>query len=233
MGAEWPLVNGAAIALGSLLGLVGVRWLDEEFRDLSLKAMGLVVLVIGVQMLGPLSRPVNVLLSLVFGAWLGGRWHIDAGLENLGRWAERRVGRGGFSQGFVVASLIFNVGAMAILGSIQAGMGRPATVLLTKSILDGVTAMVLTATLGWGVLGAALVTAAYELTLVLLAHAATQGLPPTVMTDLSASGGVLIAAIGVNFIGGRTVVRVANLLPALLVAVALGWVGVLTHSAYI
>jgi len=222
---EGPVVNALAIAAGVLLGLLVGSRLGEDFRDLALRAMGLVVVVIGFKMVWPLTAPVNLLVSLVAGAWFGERWHVSEGLETLGNWAERRLSRGNFSRGFVPATLIFNVGALAILGSIQAGLGRIPTLLLTKSVLDGVTGMVLTTTLGWGVIGAAVVTLVYEGGVALAAHAAVAALPPSVLAAFSAEGGVLIAALGVNFIAGRTMLRVPNLLPALGLAVLLAWVG--------
>jgi uncharacterized membrane protein YqgA involved in biofilm formation len=228
---EGPIVNALAIVAGVILGLVAGARLGEEFRDLALRAMGLVVMVIGFKMVWPLQAPANLLISLVAGAWLGDRWHVEGGLERLGAWAERRLSRGNFSRGFVPATLIFNVGALAILGSIQAGLGRTPTLLLTKSVLDGVTGMVLTVTLGWGVIGAAVVTLVYEGAVALLAHAAAAALPAAVLQAFSAEGGVLIAALGANFVLGRPVVRVGNLLPALALAVVLAWVGRIVPGA--
>jgi uncharacterized membrane protein YqgA involved in biofilm formation len=227
---EGPVVNALAIALGVALGLAAGARLNEQFRDLALKAMGLVVVVIGFRMTWALPSPVVLLVSLVAGAWLGESWHVEEGLDRLGQWAERRLSRGGFSRGFVAATLIFNVGALAILGSIQAGLGKAPVLLYTKSVLDGVTGMVLTATLGWGVIGAAAVTLLYEGGIALVARQASAWLPHPVLADFSMVGGILIAALGANFVAGRQLIRVGNLLPALGLSILLAWIGHLAHG---
>jgi len=227
------LINAAGILLGSLLGLIAGDKLSESFRDLAIRVVGLVAALIGVEMVLPLDRPVGVLLAVVLGAWLGEAWHIDDGLEQLGQWAEKSVGRGGFSRGFVTATLIFDIGAMAILGSIQAGTGHAPTILAAKAVMDGVTAMVLAATLGWGVVGSALVTLLYEGGLSLLAHALATALPARVMSDFIAVGGLLVTGIGLNLVAGRTILKVANLMPALVLAVGLGWLGLATHISFL
>lgn len=227
------LINGVGIILGAAVGIVGRRRLGTRFRDLALKAIGLAVVVVGIHMTQSLAEPANLLLSLVIGAGLGESWHVESGLERFGMWAETALGRGNFSRGFVPATLIFDVGALAILGGIQAGSGHPPTILLTKSVLDGVTAMVLAATLGWGVMGAGLVTVLYEGFITIGAHQASGWLPPAILGEFSAVGGILVAAIGFNFVLERPVISVGNLLPALLVAIVLGWLGIGLHLTYL
>lgn len=225
-------LNAAAILVGSLLGLVAGDKLGESFRDLAIRATGLVATLIGVGMVFPVSRPVSLLLAVVAGAWFGEAWHIDIGLELLGRWAENRMGRGGFSRGFVTATLIFDIGAMAIVGSIQAGTGHAPTILAAKAVMDGVTAMVLAATLGWGVMGSAAVTLLYEGGISLLARQLLAILPSRVMSDFIAVGGLLVAGIGLNLFSGKTLLKVPNLMPAMALAVALGWLGFALHLAF-
>lgn len=233
MTLDGALINAAGIVLGALLGLVAGSKLGASFRDLAIRATGLVAALIGVEMVLPLSRPVGVLLAAVLGAWLGEAWHIDDGLQRLGRWAEGSVGRGGFSRGFVTATLIFDIGAMAILGSIQAGTGHAPSILAAKAVMDGVTAMVLAATLGWGVLGSAVVTLVYEGGLSLLAHVLVTALPARVMSDFIAVGGLLVTGIGLNLVAGRTVLKVANLMPAMVFAAGLGWLGLAAHVSFL
>lgn len=233
MPLDGAALNAAAILLGSVLGLVAGNKMGEAFRDLAIRATGLVAALIGVQMVLPLARPVSVLLAIVMGAWLGEYWHIDAGLDRLGHWAESRMGRGGFSRGFVTATLIFDVGAMAILGSIQAGLAHTPTILAAKAVMDGVTAMVLSAALGWGVMGSAVVTLLYEGGISILAHQLVTALPSRVMTDFIAVGGLLVAGIGLNLFAGKTLLKVANLMPAMGLAIALGWLGLGLHIAFL
>lgn len=233
MTLDGAALNAAAILVGAVLGLVAGDKLGESFRELAIRATGLVAALIGAEMVFPVSRPVSILLAVVIGAWLGDWWHIDAGLELLGRWAENKMGRGGFSRGFVTATLIFDIGAMAILGSIQAGTGHTPTILAAKAVMDGVTAMVLAATLGWGVMGSAVVTLLYEGGISLLAHQLVAVLPTRVMSDFIAVGGLLVAGIGLNLFAGKTMLKVPNLMPAMALAVGLGWMGLALHIGFL
>ena len=233
MTLDGAALNAAAILVGSLLGLVAGDKLGESFRDLAIRATGLVAALIGVEMVFPVSRPVSLLLAVVLGAWIGELWHIDVGLELLGRWAENKIGRGGFSRGFVTATLIFDIAAMLILGSIQAGTGHTPTILAAKAIMDGITAMVLAATLGWGVMGSAVVTLLYEGGISLLAHQLVAVLPSRVMSDFIAVGGLLVAGIGLNLFANKTLLKVPNLMPAMVLAVGLGWMGLALHIAFL
>jgi hypothetical protein len=216
-------VNGAGALLGALVGLLWGRRLGESFRKQALRIMGLVVIIIGIKMAIPLTDPVNTLLSVVVGAWVGSSLRLGARLDTFGSWVERRVGRGGFMKGFISAALIFNVGALAIVGSLQAGLTRRPTILETKAVLDGVTALILASTAGWGVALAGPVTFIYEAALTFAAGLLKGFLTGPLLGDISVVGGVLIAAIGVNFVSERTVINIADLLPALVITVILGW----------
>lgn len=217
------LVNGAGALFGAALGLLWGGRLSPSFRQQAMRIMGLVVVVIGVKMAIPLNDPVNTLLSVVVGGWLGSLLKIGARLDAFGDWIERRVGRGGFMQGFISAGLIFNVGAMAIVGSLQAGLTNHPTILETKAVLDGVTALLLASAVGWGVIIAAPVTFVYEGLLTLAAGLLRSFLAGALLSDLSVVGGILIAAIGANFLFEKTLVSIADFLPALLLTVILGW----------
>lgn len=224
MGHLWgSAVNAAGALLGSAAGLVWGGRLSSAFRQQAMRLMGLVVLVIGIKMAVPLADPVNALLSIVVGAWAGSVLMLSDRLDGFGHWVERRVGRGGFMQGFISAALLFNVGAMAIVGSLQAGLTTRPTILEMKAVLDGVTALLLTSAAGWGVMLAAPVTFVYEGLLSGLAGLLKGFLAGALVSDLSVVGGVLIAAIGVNFLMEKTLVNIANLLPALILTVILGW----------
>ncbi len=217
------IVNGTGALIGALIGIGWGSRLSSDFRKQALRLMGLVVVVIGVKMALPLNDPVNTLVSLVVGAWLGSLLKIGKRLDAFGHWVERHSGRGGFMQGFVSASLIFNVGALAIVGSLQAGLTKHPTILETKAILDGVTALLLASTAGWGVALAGPVTFAYEAILSLMAGLLKGFLVGPLLNDLSVVGGILIAAIGLNFVAEKALITIADLLPALLITVILGW----------
>lgn len=218
-----PMINSLGIVAGAVIGVGWGSRLADSFRRQALRLVGVVVLVIGLKMALMLTDPVNTLLALMIGAWLGSVLKLTDRLDAFGRWMESRVGRGQFMQGFIAASLIFNVGAMAIVGSIQAGLTSHPTILETKAILDGVTALLLASTAGWGVFVAAPMTLVYEGLLTVLAHLLHGFLVGALLSDLSVVGGVMIAAIGINFLMDRTLIRIADLLPALIITVILGW----------
>ncbi len=217
------LVNGIGIIAGSLIGLLWGKHLGHEFRGQALKVIGLFVVLIGLKMAWPLPDPINTLLSLVLGAWTGSILRLDGRLEQFGVWAESRVGQSGFAKGFIAGTLIFNVGAMAILGAFQDGLTGKFTILATKAVLDGTTAVILTSAAGWGVMAAGVVTALYEGILSLLAGDLSAVLKGVLLTDVTVVGGIMIAAIGINFILDNGTIKIGNLLPALVFPLILLW----------
>lgn len=217
------VINGLGALLGSFVGLLWGGRLNPLFRQQAMRVMGLVVVVIGIKMAIPLSDPVNALLSVVVGAWFGSLLKIGDRLDAFGHRVERLVGKNGFMQGFISAALIFNVGAMAIVGSLQAGLTCRPTILETKAILDGVTALLLASTAGWGVMLAAPLTFMYEGILSILASLLQHFLSGPILTDLTVVGGIMITAIGVNFVSEKSLINIADLLPALVLTVILGW----------
>jgi len=180
-----------------------------------------------------MNRPLNALLALAFGAALGEALDLQARVDRLSLWAERRLGGSSAAEAFVAASVLFDVGALAVVGSFQAGLGQPPTILLTKSILDGLSALLLASTLGWGVLAAAPVTALYEGLLTLAAGILSPVFRPPVLQEFNAVGGLIIFAIGMGFLWRPPPVKVVNLLPALALAVLLGWAGIWLHVSYL
>lgn len=217
------LINAFGIICGGLIGVLWGRWINESFRDQILRVIGMVVVLIGLKMAWVLPDPINTLLSLIFGGWIGYVVGIDAGLIQWERSLELRWGSSGIAKGFISGSLIFNIGAMAILGSLQAGLTHRYTILSTKAVLDGTTAAVLAMVSGWGVILSAPVTFLYESGLTLLAKFLTEIIKGPLLTDVTVVGGVMVAAIGMNFLFESGMIRVANLLPALLVSVLLAW----------
>lgn len=168
-----------------------------------------------------------VLLSVVIGGILGEWWRISAGLDRASEWLRERVARrlgerrmGRFSEGFITASLVFCVGPMTILGSIQDGLSGDFSLLSIKSVLDGFTAMALGSSLGVGVLFSIVTLLLYQGGLTLLAGVADQLLTQPMIAEMTATGGVLILAIGLLLLDIRQI-RVANLLPALVIAPAI------------
>ncbi len=225
------IVNAAAILIGSGIGLAAGSRLPERFQRIITTSLGLATLLIGVQMALRAESILVVIASLVIGGVAGEWLDIEGALERVGArlkaWA--RSGSGTFVTGFVTASLVFCVGPMTIVGSIQEGMGGRSDLLYTKSLLDGAASVAFASGLGIGVSCAAVTVIVFQGALTLLGTQLAFLLRPEVLSELTATGGLLIVAIGFLLLEIKRL-RVANLLPALLVAVllaaarlSLGW----------
>lgn len=220
---EGTIVNTLAVLVGGLAGVLLRRRIPEQVRETVMQGIGLATLLIGFQMALQTRNVLGVIVSLAVGAVLGEALHIEDGLEALGRWAERRVGAGresSFARAFVTSSLLFCVGPMTVLGSIQDGLGQPPLLLYTKSLLDGISSVAIGAALGAGVLLSAGTVLTYQGALTLTAGAVQQVMTPEMTRELTATGGALIVGLGLGILQIRRV-RVGNLLPALIVVVVL------------
>ena len=217
-------VNVLAIIAGSLLGVGGGNLLSLQTRETVTKGVGLGVLLIGIQMALATQHLIVVLVSIVLGAVSGEMIGIEKYLERFAAWLERRIktkpGEIGVAKGFVTATLIFCVGAMAIMGSLQSGLTGEHSILYAKSVLDGVTALVLASTLGIGVMLSALPLLVYQGGITLMAVWIEPYIIKEAIVEMKASGGLLILAIGLNMLE-LTEIRVGNILPAILFAVVL------------
>lgn len=220
------IVNGLLIIIGTLLGRLLTR-IPENMKATVMHGIGLTVIVLGLQMGFKSANFLIVILSLVIGAVLGEAWKLEDKLNSVGDWLERRLGskgEGSISQGFVTATLIFVIGAMAIIGALDSGIRGDHDVLYTKAIIDGFTALILTTTLGIGVLFSAIPVMLYQGIIALFATQIDKLIPQALMDsfilEMTATGGVMILAIGLNLIG-LTKIRVANLLPGILVTAIL------------
>lgn len=219
------VLNIAAVLVGGVLGtLVGGR-LPDRFRESVLWALGLFVIALGVKLTLDSHNALITLGSALVGGLLGEWWQIEARMQGLGRWLEARFARSGsregasrFIQGFVSASLVFCVGPMTILGSIQDGLTGDYQLLAIKSLLDGFAALAFSASLGVGVLFSVIVILAYQGGLTLLAAQAQNLLTGPMIDEMTAVGGLLMMAIGVSALLELRPIRVANYLPALVIA---------------
>ena len=227
------LINAATVLVGTVVGaLLGDR-LPERVRETVMHGLGLFVLALGAfeasqAFTGPLAEfargsAVIVLGSVLVGGVIGELVRIEDHLNGLGERLQRRFagGEGGarFVEGFVVASLVFCVGPLTILGSIQDGLSGDTDLLLVKSTLDGFAALAFAAALGWGVGFSVLTILVFQGALSLLAGAVAGGFSDAVIASMTATGGILILAIGLRLLELK-VVRVGNLLPALVLAPA-------------
>lgn len=215
------VVNGLAILIGGFVGNALRGGISERFRSILMQAMALAVMLIGLRGAVQTGDVLIVVISLAVGALLGEIINIEKRLENLGEKLRNRVkgAGGGFTEGFVSASLIFCVGAMAIVGSLDAGLRGDYGTILTKSLIDGITAAMLASTLGVGVLFSAAAVFLYQSAITLLAGVLQPLLSDAIIAEMSAVGGLLIFAVGLNM-QGVTKIRVGNLLPAIFVPMA-------------
>jgi uncharacterized membrane protein YqgA involved in biofilm formation len=192
----------------------------DRVRQMVMWGMGLTSLVIGLQMSFTTKNILVVLGSLLTGGIVGELVRLHEGLNRLGDILQAKLTAekdSMISKGFVTASLLFCVGPMTILGSIQDGLSGDYTLLATKSILDGFASLALAASMGWGVLFAALTVLIYQGALTLGAGLAKMLLTEPMVAEMTATGGTLILAIGLNLLD-LTTIRVANYLPALVLA---------------
>ena len=215
------MVNALAIAVGALVGNKLRGGISERFRSILMQAMALAVMLIGIAGAVKTTDALIVVISLAIGALVGEGVNIEKRLEQVGDALKRRVkgAEASFTQGFVSASLIFCVGAMAIVGLLDAGLRGEYSTILTKSLIDGITAAMLASTLGLGVIFSAAAVFVYQGAITLLAGLLQPLLTDAIITEMSAVGGLLIFAIGLNM-QGITKIRVGNLLPAILVPLA-------------
>ena len=219
------VVNAAAILAGAALGLVLRQGLPDRWQETIMHAIGLSVTVIGIQMAMKTNNIIIVIISLVAGAIIGEYFDIDKALNRFGSWIGGKLTKGDeknsaaaiIGQGFVSTSLIYCVGAMAIVGSIQEGLTGDASTLYVKSILDGITAIIFAANMGVGVALSALSVAIYQGTITLLAGSMEAIMSPALLAELTATGGILIIAIGLNMLK-LVQIRIANMLPAIIAA---------------
>lgn len=216
------IVNTLAAVVGGLLGSLLKKGIPERFADLVQKGLALCVLYIGIK--GSLvgTNTLVTILSLVLGAILGELMNIDGAIERLGAWAQRKLSKGGsrLGEGFVTASLLFCVGSMAVVGSLQSGLTGNHETIFTKSMLDFVSAIILASTLGLGVCLSGVFVLVYQGAIVLLARWAAPILSDYVVAEMSCAGSLLIVALGLNMLG-ITKLKVANLLPAMFLPIIL------------
>ena len=213
------LVNALAILAGGSVGLLAKKGIPEKITNAIMTAIALCVLYIGVSGMLKGENTLVLIVSMVLGTAVGT-------LLDLGGRIERRFQRGGkrtpIAEGFVTASLLFCVGAMAILGSFNAGLKQDYELLFTKSLLDGISSCMLSVSLGLGVLFSSVPVFVYQGLLALLAHVIAPLLSDAAIAEITCCGSVMILAIGLNMLH-LTKIKTADLLPAVLFAPVLTW----------
>ncbi len=211
------LLNTLTVIIGSIMGCLLKKGLPKRVTDTVMAGLGMCTLYIGISGMLEGKEPLVLILSVAFGAAIGALIKIDDGIHSLGERIERKLRKGGdgpsLSEGAVSGSLLFCVGAMTIVGSLNAGFGD-STMLYTKSFLDLVSSTVLASTLGIGVLLSAGFVLVFQGSLALLAEYISPIMTDTLICELTCTGSLMVALIGLNLMK-ITKIKVADLLPAL------------------
>jgi len=214
------IVNVIAIIVGSAIGFILKNKFPEKVNNIIMHALGLCSLLIGMQMALKTDNILLVIFSLVIGGIVGELIGLEDGLEKIGK--KMRTKFSGktsskrFVEGFITASLLFCVGSMAIVGSLQEGLNGNPEILYTKSLLDGITSIAFSAAMGLGVMFSAIPTFLYQGGITLLAHLIRDFLTLEVINEITGVGGILVLGIGLNLLELKKI-KVGNLLPSLLI----------------
>ncbi|MCK5542409.1 MAG: DUF554 domain-containing protein [Desulfobacterales bacterium] len=211
-------VNIAAIIAGSLVGLVFKGRISDKYNKTIMQALSLGVILIGLKSAFKCNDFILIIISLALGSLIGELCKIECRLENTGNWLEKKISKksGSFAVGFVTASLLFCVGAMAIVGSLESGLTGNHDTLFAKSTLDGIAAIIFSSTMGVGVLFSSISVLLYQGTITLTAVYIKPFLVPEVIVQMSSVGGLLIVGIGINMLGENKI-KVGNMLPAVFI----------------
>lgn len=218
------IINVAAILIGGALGLVLGARLPERLRQTVMAGLGLFTLVLGVQMFLSTRNALIVLVSLLIGGLLGEWWRLEDWLQNIGVRLEERLMRSSsssdsrFVRGFLTASLLFGIGPMAVLGSIQDGLTGNSQTLVVKAIMDGFASIAFASTLGVGVLFSSFIILGFQGSVSLLAYQVQRVVSEGMMAELTAAGGVILIGIAISSLLEIKKIRAGNFLPALIIA---------------
>ena len=220
-------VNCIAVVLGGGIGLIAKRGISEKLNKSIMGALALCVLYIGISGALECQNVLVVILSMVIGTIIGEGLDLDAKIIRLGEGLEKRVNKNGadgtIAKGFVTASLLFCVGAMAIVGSLQSGISGNHETLFAKSLMDGIAAAVLASTLGFGVLISAGFVLVYQGAITLCASFLEPLLTDVIIAEMTSTGSLLIVALAFNMLK-ITNIKVKNYVPGVFIPIVIYWV---------
>lgn len=218
------IVNVVAIILGSIFGILIKSRFPEKVNKIIFQVIGLFTITLGVTMAIKTSNFLLVAFSLIIGSVIGEIIDMEKYLEQLSEKLKNKLKNSSdkFSEGFITATLIYCIGPMAILGSIEEGLGNPPNLLFAKSVLDGVASIALASALGIGVMFSAVPLLLYQGGITLFANYVSNYLSDALIVELSAVGGILLLGLGMN-IAEIKKFRVVNMLPSLLIVVILSY----------
>jgi len=219
------IVNTITVLIGGSLGVLAGSKLHEKYKSIVLNGLGLITILIGVRMAIKTGEVMIVVGSIVAGGLIGQWLHIEEKLEQVGEYLKKKARSEGqdFVLGFVTASLLFCVGPMTVVGSLEDGLYGRGELIYIKSIMDAFAGMALAAALGPGVIFSALFVLIYQGALTLLAKYFQAFLNESVVNEISATGGVILLGIAINLLG-LSKIKVGNFLPALVLAAVIAWI---------
>jgi len=211
-------VNCVAIICGSLAGMLFKNGVPERYNHIVMQAMGLAVILVGIKSALGCDDLLVIIISLAIGSVVGEFIGIESYLERVGNFLETKFSKNstGFSAGFVTASLMYCVGSMAIVGSLESGLTGNHDTLFAKACIDGIVGIILTTSLGIGVMFSAVPVLVYQGGITLMAGVLKPLLIPAVVSQMSGTGGLLILALGLNMLREKKI-KVGNMLPAVFV----------------
>lgn len=221
------IINAVAVLVGGTVGTLFGSRIRPDFSKNIMIVMGFITACIGVQSAAGTKSFLVVVLSLVIGTILGMLLKLDDRINGAGEWAKGKLaktplGKGPFGDALVTCFMLFCVGSMTILGSIRAGLEHDYSILLTKSIMDLISAAAFASVLGAGVIFSAIPLLLFQGAITLLAAAAEPILTPDVINEMSSVGGPIFLAMACNIIGiGKEHFKVGNMLPAILLPIVL------------
>lgn len=219
------IVNVVAIVVGSLIGLFIGGKLPERIVKSVFQVIGLFTIVIGLSMALEGKEWLVIIFSLIVGTIIGEGFRWNDKIESFSLWVRRvfRVGNPKFSEGFITSFLLFCMGAMAIIGSIDEGLGKGSEVLLTKSMMDGFSSLALASAMGIGVAFSVIPLFIYQGGITLLSYWLGDFVASQIVTELTAVGGVLLIGLAINILEIKKI-KVMNMLPSLLVVILFAWI---------
>lgn len=220
------IVNAIAVVIGSSIGLLCKKGIPEKYSDAIMKGIALCTLYIGISGSLKGENTIVLIFSMVFGAAAGTALNIDGFLNSVGDTLERKIGKSGekntIAQGFVTASLLFCVGAMTLVGSLTAGLTGDNEMLFTKSVLDFISSMMLSVSLGIGVMFASVFVLVFQGAIALMAGLLEPVLSTAAINEIICAGSLMIIGLGLNMLG-ITKLKVANYMPGLIFAPVVLW----------
>ena len=218
------LVNTGAVIVGGIVGMMLNKSMPERIKTMYFQAVGLFTIAIGISMVYNMQHILMVVSSLAIGSLLGEWMNLEVGVERLSNYLKKRfkIGSERFSEGLITAFLLYCIGSLTILGAIQEGTTGSTDLLLTKSLMDGFSSIILASAFGFGVVTSAIPLFLFQGSLTLLAMYAGRFFTPEIILGLTNVGGILLIGLGIDILEIKKL-RIINMLPALIIIVFLIW----------